>query len=325
MEGSLKSLTNEAKSVLILLPENPNFDEAAAGLSLYLSLRSEKGVQISCPSPMVVEFNRLIGVNKITQELGNKNLLIEFSDYKATDVERVSWDIIDGKFRLTVIPKPEMPAPGKDQVEIKYSGISADLILLIGGLNESQFPALSSKDVAGAKVVHIGVRELASSTKDFVSLSRPSSSVSEVVSYLIAENAYPMDADMATNLLSGIEEATGNYSSENVGPSTLEIAAQLMRAGGKRSAGKSQVSPQQYPVGAIPGQVIKPQPQTQQVQDQTIHTIQPQQQVKPVDLSAGTSQPSQTLADSGRNGDQDIEEPPTDWLKPKIYKGTSVS
>ena len=79
MENSLLTLIDSAASVLIVLPTKPYFDQVAAGLSLYLSVHDRKEASIFCPSPMTVGFNRLIGVNKISTELGNKNLTIKFA------------------------------------------------------------------------------------------------------------------------------------------------------------------------------------------------------------------------------------------------------
>ena len=117
MENSFKSVIDASKSILILLPTKPYFDQVAGGLGLYLSLRQSKDVLVFSPTPMTVEFNRLIGVNKVTAEMGNKNLIIRFTDYKANDIERVSYDIEDGQFRLTVIPRQRITPPTKDRIE----------------------------------------------------------------------------------------------------------------------------------------------------------------------------------------------------------------
>src|SRR3990167_10506820 len=100
MDNSFSSLVDSASSVLILLPNKPYFDQVAAGLSLYLSLADRKSATISCPSPMMVGFNRLIGVNKIVEEIGNKNLMIKFAGYDANNIEKVSYDIENGEFKL---------------------------------------------------------------------------------------------------------------------------------------------------------------------------------------------------------------------------------
>src|SRR3989344_5373161 len=103
MEKSFKSVIDAASSVLILLPKNPTFDQVAAALSLYLAIEGKKDVTISCPTQMRVEYNRLVGINKISDEVGSKNLVLKFSDYPAENIERVSYDIENQQFRLSVI------------------------------------------------------------------------------------------------------------------------------------------------------------------------------------------------------------------------------
>jgi len=255
MDTTFRSQIDSAGSILILLPQKPYFDQVAAALALFLTLKgSNKNVEISCPSEMVVEFSRLVGVDKITSELGNKNLVIRFPNYGATNIERVSYDIEDGEFKLTVIPKPEVTPPVKDQVIINYSGVSADCVILIGGANESHFPPLGLKDLAGAKKIHIGIRELAApSVTGIISFARPASCASELVGTLIKESGYEVDPDTATNLLLGIEVGSNRFSSEGVTAETFQMTADLIKAGGNRSARAPR--PQSFPPGSIPGEV----------------------------------------------------------------------
>jgi hypothetical protein len=299
MENSFKSVIESSKSILIILPTKPRFDQVAAALSLYLSLRSSRDIQIFSPSAMTVEFNRLIGVNKINSEIGNKNLVIRFVDYRANDIERVSYDIEDGQFRLTVIPKQKIHPPGKNQIELAYSGISADTVIIVGGSSESHFPVISSKELAGANIVHIGTSEITlSSGKSYISFSRRASSVSEIVFGLLAEGGFPADADISTNLLMGIEESSKGFSSGEVNASTFAIVSELMRLGGKRQpAVPIQTN---LPPGSIPGKSNRSQnQQTQQLISQQLDTKHEDQATK----------------------DQLGGSPPKDWLKPKIIKG----
>ena len=299
MENSFKSIIDRSKSILILIPVKPYLDQVAAGLALFLALREEKEVQISCPTPMIVEFNRLIGVNKIAQDLGSKNLMIRFVNYKANDIERVSYDIEDGQFRLTVIPKPRIIPPTKDQIELLYSGVSADTVILVGGANESHFPAISSKDLAGVNLIHIGTRDISlAPDKSVISFARPASSVSEIVANLIKESALRIDSDTATNLLMGIDEGSNSFSSTDVSPDTFALVSELMRAGGKRQP-KQPIQKTDLPMGTIPQAAPTPQP----VRDQRF----------PIQSSS-----QQTQKENGE------EQAPKDWYEPKIFKGTSV-
>jgi len=254
MDNSFKSLIDSASSILILLPTKPYFDQVAAGLGLYLSLRNKKNTTISCPSQMLVEVNRLVGVNKVTTELGNKNLVIKFADYKASGIERVSYDIENGEFKLTVIPKPGNNPPAKEQINLAYSGVSADTIILVGGANETHFPDLSSKDLVGAKVIHIGVKSLTPPAgAEVISFARLASTTSELTFNLIKESGLEIDPDSATNLLMGIETGSNNFSGSGVTADTFQAVADLMRAGGKLH--NQEGLKQNYPAGAIPGGV----------------------------------------------------------------------
>src|SRR3989344_9102798 len=234
MENSFSSLIDSSASILILLPTKPYFDQVAAGLGLFLSLRDRKETQINCSSPLTVEFHRLVGVNKITTDAGNKNLTIKFAGYNPQDVERVSADIENNEFKLMVVPKPGMVSPKKEQIELSFSGVSSDLVILVGGANESHFPQL--RDLAGTKIVHIGTRDLpVTSENGIISLARPGSSVSEVVANLIKENELPMDVDTATNLIAGIEEGSRFFQGPDVTAATFEVFADLLKAGGRRT------------------------------------------------------------------------------------------
>ncbi|SRR6266404_2407166 len=253
MQDSFKNLIASSKSILILLPSEPNFDQVASGASLYLALMQEQGkeVGIYSPSAMVVEFNRLIGVNKVKNELGNKNLSISFAKYDPQGIEKVSWDIDNGEFKLTVVPKQNIPAPTSDQVSVTYSGVAADLLIIVGGKGEADFAAVKTEDLAGAKLVHIGTSELNIAGKSVSSLATPSSSISEVVASLVKTN-YKIEADIATNLLMGIEEATKEFSTAATTADTFMLVSELMRAGGKRLS-QGQVKANDFPTGAIPG------------------------------------------------------------------------
>lgn len=306
MDTNFASLVESATSVLILLPTKPYFDQVAAGLSLYLSLKEKKEVTISASSPMMVGFNRIIGIDKIVTEVGNKNLTIKFAGYDAGNIEKVSYDIENGEFRLTVVPKIGFNSPTKEQLDLSYAGVASDLVILIGGANDTHFPLLSSEDVIGAKIVHIGTRVMASS-REVMSFAKPGSSTSELIANLIRENGFSIDADTATNLVMGIEEGSNNFGSNEVTPETFETFAHLLRSGGVRSP-KTKLNPTNFPAGSIPTQPfsIPAQPQVKpnirQVMQQ-IETVSPDTEGTP-------------------EVEQDINAP-DDWLQPKVYKGAS--
>ncbi len=301
MNDSFNSIIGSAKEILILLPTNPDFDNTAAGLGFYLSLKAAgKSAFISCPSPMRVEFNRLVGVNKIKGEMGGKNLLVKLVDYPAKNIEKVSYDIVDDEFRLLIVPKDGVTAPGADLVHLSYSGANADVVILIGGRRDTDFPALSSGELAKAKLVHLGIGQLETgSDLGVLSFARPASSVSELVTSFIKETDLTIDSDIATNLFAGIQKASGGLSNPQVSADTLELSAMLLRSGAQREL------PQQAPMAPTGRFPFMP--------------------------GAFGSAPLSRIRDVEEEKVKEenaIEETPKDWLQPKIFtgnKGTSVS
>ena len=184
---------------------------------------------------MTVEFNRLVGVNKVTADPGSKNMIIRFVDYNARNIERISSEVEGNGLYMVVIPNPGAKAPAKENVEISFSGVASDIVILVGGVNESHYPQLSTKDFMGTKLVHVGTRSLAiSADKNILSFARPASSVSEVVASLIEEMGVSGDADIATNLLMGIEEGSRQFKGPDVTAETFELIATLLKKGGQR-------------------------------------------------------------------------------------------
>jgi len=301
VENSFKSIIDKSKSILILLPTKSRLDQVAAGLSLYLVLKENKQVQISSPDLMTVGFNKLVGVNKVIKEVGNKNLVVSFASYKANDIEKVSYDIEDGQFQLTVVPKQNINPPTRDQIKFSYSGLSVDCTIIVGGANESHFPAISSNELGGASIVHVGTRDVSlPSNRSYISFSRPASSVSEVVYSLVKEGGFSINADIATNLLMGIEDGSNGFTTNEVSAETFETVSSLMKAGGKRNL---QV-PDQKGRRQLP--VPKSFPQRPASQ-------------------AFTGRQNQRISQSDRQGGSELGKTPKDWLEPKIFKGTSIS
>lgn len=264
MKNSLQSFLKDNQSILILLPQNPQFDHVASGLGLFIHLQNRYKVSIACPSPMLVEFNRLVGVDKISSELGSKNLVIRIDGYNPDYVENVHYNLDErGLVYFMITPKTNQQPPKREQVQVSYAGIDATTVILIGGSNEMHFPALQSPDFNGVQIIHIGVSEF-KSPRSIISLARSASSISEIVASFLKDD--PIDSDVATNLLMGMQEGSKSFSTSLVSSETFSLAASLMQSGGKHIP-IDRIEKTQFPQGALPWEK----------QQQT----QPPQQAKP--------------------------------------------
>lgn len=234
-----KEVLGQTKQALIILPQNPNFDSVAAGLSLSLALR-KRGLTatVSCPSQMTVEFNRLVAVNKVRQDLGDKNLVLSFANYPAEDIERVSYNIENGQFTLTVIPKPGNSAPRQEQINSSYAGISSDLVIVVNANYPSGLGRFAeNKELLESKNLTLFSNDPLSGWPRSIELIDTScSSVSEVAYEVIEQLGIEIDQDLATNLYMGLEAGTVSFSSGQVSADTFEKAARLLRAGAQRAS-----------------------------------------------------------------------------------------
>lgn len=275
-----------AQTVLVVSPKKPKLDQIAAALALFLSLKKAgKSVVVACPDEMTVEFSLLVGVDKISQQLGGKNLMISL-DYIEDSIEKVSYNIEGKKFNLLIQPKAGFPPLSAEKVNYSHSG-GSDLIFTIGAQRLEDLGSLyaQEKELYDQKpVVNIDV-DPKNTQFGKINLANPAiSSCSEITAGLISVLKLPVDQDIATNLLLGIEEATQGFTSPKTSASTFEVAAFCLRAGGRRAK-----APEAKPKKAVP---LSPMP-------------------------SGVS------AKKVPKEPEEKEKPSADWFEPKIFKGST--
>lgn len=203
----LSSLTSAA-TVVIYLPHDPSFPLVASGLSLYLSLKSRgTAVDIICPTPMTVAMNRLVGVDQIKLQPPGHNLVISF-DYVKDAIEKVSYNVENGKFNILVQPQSGHQPLSADNVSFKVAGSAADLIVLVGN---APLPA-SSQNLPALSLIKNSDRALATETAS-----------------LIQQANLPLDQDIADNLLIGLANETDSFTT--AAAADFATAANLARHG----------------------------------------------------------------------------------------------
>lgn len=237
----VKQALASAKQILILLPQNPDQDSVAAGLALYLSLQKQQlSASIGCATAMTVGFNRLFAVDKIKPRIGNQNLVISFN-YPEDSLEKVSYDKDpqNQKFNLTIEPKAGLQPLDVNSVQYSYTGSNADVIFVIGARSLEDLGELFKSEQKLLEDKSKTLVNLSSLDKNSqfgtVNLYDPTASgCSEIMFAVLSGLQLPLDSDMATNLLAGIEAKTNNFTSTQTSADTFEIVSQLMRLGAKK-------------------------------------------------------------------------------------------
>lgn len=235
--NQVSTLLNESQSILILFPAKATFDAQAAANGVAQSLQALGNKEVHILTPHLEEYDSSIfGSVPVRSELGNKTLQVSFP-YSPTTVDKVSYNIDEAnqRFYLTVQPqKGEKPLDYHD-LEYAYVGADADLIILVGVTTLDSLEQLYFGYEEMFKDTTIITLNTYETTMGNVKLnSSGMTSLSEATTILARSLSLPLPAEAATQLLSGIEQVTRNFTSFAATADTFESVAYLMRQGARR-------------------------------------------------------------------------------------------
>ncbi len=362
-QPDIRQVIDDSKEVLIALGKNPSFDSITSGLSLYLALSAAgKHATIVCPSPMTVEFNQLIGVDKVANSISNtgRNLVVSFP-YQEGSIEKVSYNIESDVFNLVIEPREGYPAVTPDKLAYSFGGGNFDTIIVIGSASLYDLDQLytqNEKLFADKQVINIDINSLNQRFGKINFIDQSVGSISEMIVSFLNAWGLRMDADTATNLLAGITAATQNFSSPKSGIASFEAATICMRSGARRLEVPTSYQPPvpqqpyQFPVGTQPAQnptaqpatnyqqypiaspnpyppayrsqasSLQPKVQPSQTQQRPITMQQPPRPQQQNQQPKPPFQPKSPMMQPKQQPKK--QDAPPDWLKPKIYKGSTL-
>lgn len=232
----LKTKLGTAQTVLLSIPTNPSQDVVASALALYLSIKqSGKTVSIVASSSPVVRDSHLVGLDKISEDVGGSNLVITL-DVPENIIDKVTSNTEGGHLNLIIAPAKGAAPLTAANVKFGYSGAAADLVMVIGAADLKDIGSLAEKELELFKTERIANISNQVGSFGAINITDPSSSNSELVTALLKELSLPLDVDIANNLMQGIESATSGLSSPNMTADTFEALAILYRAGARRTA-----------------------------------------------------------------------------------------
>lgn len=232
-----KDILKTSQSVVVLLGEEPSFDQVAAATSLVVTwLNAGKDVVLACQEPLPDNTLTLVGTELCKHQLANQNLTISFP-YNESAVDKVSYHISDDQQTFTLVIKPQKGAKPLDtsQIDFGYLGVDTELLFLIGVHSFESLGTLyeGNEDVfqrSTTIVIHTFEPEIG-----LIKLNiGDTSSFSEGTARLLSQWHDSIPSDAASNLLAGIYEATDSLHSWAVTAETFETIAWLLRQGGRR-------------------------------------------------------------------------------------------
>jgi hypothetical protein len=280
----------------------------AAALGLKVALESSgKNATVICSDPMLVEYNRLVGVDSVANIFGSRNLIISFPE-QTEHVDKVSYNLDKGELQLVITPKSD--APDLDHRKLKFiSGMGkTDLMILLDVARLTDLgPIYDQAQEHFQKTTLVSVSHKAGAENftlhQFHDLE--ASSLSEVVTHLAESLGLNISEDAASNLLLGLEKATDNFQSPAVSASTFEAAVILMRQGAKRH---QEISAADFPAGSIPAVP-------------NIAPVSHRDVVGPTSSLGYGIDSDEVMMDQKKSKSAEKKSAPADWYEPKIYKG----
>lgn len=309
-----KDMVGKSAEVVIVTHGNPTMDSMGGSLALMLGLVSlGKKATVVCPDAMTVKLSSFVGIDKVVRDFGKKNFVISF-DYVDGSIEKVSYNIEGKKFNLVVEHRPGYEPLSGDSVQYDYQGVSADLIISVDTVNLGLLGDVYTKQkdfIAGKPLINVDFHNENTNYGQLNLVDPGASSTTELVAELMATLGVKLTADIATNLLNAVYDATNNFQNPNVTSMAFEVASVCLKAGAKRfgvpetpkAPAEPQVFIQSQPVPAAKA----PQPQS------NVPSPQPQPVAAPT-----VPQPQPVAEVDGKKQSQ----PPSDWLKPKIFKSS---
>lgn len=275
---NLKTVLPTAKKVLIALPTGASVDKLASGLALYLSLNSQgKEVTIVSEDNILVGQSHLFAIDKIQKTLvsgqgGNFVLTLEgvatqdANGGSVPSLEKLDYFVEGNNLNLVfrVIPgqtfNPSRIIPqqqGANGYDVIFT-IGAQSLANLGGIYASNMQTFG-----GPHIVNIDNSQANTNFGQTNIVDMAASSVSEIVANMMPSLALSFEGDIATNLLTGIFDATANLTGANATANTYQAVASLMQAGGQKPmAGGFNVNPTGFPQAPVQSEPVM-QPLTQ--------------------------------------------------------------
>ncbi|MCL5432753.1 MAG: hypothetical protein M1524_01390 [Patescibacteria group bacterium] len=332
---SIKDILANNEKIAIAVGKNPNIDEMAAALSLYLSLGEiGKSVVIACPTDPIVEISSLVGIDKVSKNIegAGPDLIVSFP-YREGEIDKVSYTLEDGYLNI-VVKGGEKGMNFNDQdVRFRRGGSLPKTLFIIGTPNLSDLGNIfNPESLKDTKIVNIDNKEENQGFGDYVFVSPRFSSVSEEIGYILKNLGLTINIDIAQNILSGITFATDNFQNPKTSAVALEIAALAIKEGAirHRIPSTNRISDEGSFTEPVSTQANYQNQKTQSSQSMSQfpqrnfgHVQQTPRQAMPFGQQP-KEQPEEKPIQPQNNLKRKDKNPPSDWLTPKVYKGSTL-
>ncbi len=322
----IAEILQKNQTISIVVGKNARFDDMAAALSLYLSLKTDgKQVAVASPVEPLVELSSLVGINKVKTSLGSDkgDLTVSFP-YEEGEIEKVSYTLENGLLNIIVKAGQNGLSFSEKDIQYKRSGGAISVLFVVGTPRLSDLDSLFDPEaLKNTTIVNIDNKSDNQGFGDITVSSLSYSSVSEAIASILVSLSLPIDQDIAQNLLSGMSFATGNFASQKTSATAFEMAAHMLRKGAVREQKPQRPKTTQDTFSQFG--VSAPRPQVKGFRPRNPFPFQrPQTQPQRPQFTPKATPPS-FIEQKDMGKEEDLQdEAPADWLTPKVYKGSTL-
>lgn len=325
--GELKNKLDSASSVLVVLPKEVNVDLLAAALALYLSLKqSGKSAAVVSESELKVSQAALFGIGDIKGQLpesNSGNFVIKLDGVveggKVPALEKLDWFPSGSDLNLVFHVQP-----GKKfepiNISHHYDKTSFQLIFFVGAPTLADFGGIYTNNIGvlgGATKVSIDNSQNNNLFSNVNIIDSNTASISEMVSQILQSLGLPQDADIASNIVTGIYDATQNLTA-NVSGDTFIAVGQAMQMGAKVPFVRAPLNQGGFDIRKFTSQPTDNGQQT--AKDQRPKTQDRDEQP----AERAKSQYEVPAGEQATHGNPEGTNPAPDWLTPKVFGGKNL-
>ncbi len=229
---------NTAKHILITGKQDHDGDVIASSLALFLVLQKlNKRVDIAFTEYELPQtYNFLPTKNAIKPNLGELQQLTIKINTKNTTPGELKYEKLDDELHIHITPKDGVLT--SEDVSLETSNYKYDLIIILGSPDLESLGGIYSSNpdfFYNTSIINIDHSPSNEQFGQINAMDFNASSVSEIIYHIIdAFDPSLIDDEIATCLYTGMTIKTRSFKTNNLTPTTLHIASQLITQGADR-------------------------------------------------------------------------------------------
>jgi len=228
----------QAETILVTTGQHPSVDQVTAALALAAVLRKfgkKVSVVISDSLPTQVQF---LDSSMVSQSLSGLRDFIVKVDLKKAEVDKLRYEVQDGKLNVFITPFQGGFAPG--DVSFSYGDYHFDLAIVLGVPTRTRIDRVFADNQTLFNSIPVLNLDYHRSNENFGAVNLIESTASSLCEILVAlsESLQTglIDADIATTMLTGLISSTDRFTASHTTAKSMTVAAQLMAAGARQQA-----------------------------------------------------------------------------------------